>query len=224
MIYLTKGENIEIHQKEVLRYLGCPHTTEEKILKAVEECIEELSHSLACKACFSFFDILSRENEVLDFGAFKTSSAALASHLTGCDKIILLAATIGINADRLIHKYSRISPSKAVICQAVGAAAIEQWCDEVCLEFEHSDFASDRHLTSRFSPGYGDLPLDLQKNIFEILQAPKKIGLTLTDSQMMTPTKSVTAIVGLSKESVKRACGNKCAKCNNLNCEFRVKL
>ena len=96
------------------------------------------------------------------------------------------------NVDRLIAKYNRISPSKALIFQAIGAERAESLCDLFCDEMK------EKYSTNpRYSPGYGDLPLDIQRDIFAVLDCPRKIGLTLNDSLLMSPSKSVTAIIGV---------------------------
>ena len=96
---------------------------------------------------------------------------------------------MGIAPDRLAQKYSRVSPVKALFLEAVGNERIEALCDVFCGEYANA--------RPRFSPGYGDLPLDLQKDIFAALDCSRKIGLTLNQSLLMSPSKSVTAIMGL---------------------------
>ena len=94
-------------------------------------------------------------------------------------------------------KYSKISPSKALMFQALGAERIESLCDTFCNDMNNE---LGVRLKPRFSAGYGDLPLEVQKDIFRVLDCPRKIGLTLNDSLLMSPTKSVTAIVGIEDE------------------------
>ena len=105
----------------------------------------------------------------------------------------LFAATVGPGTDRLIVKYNKLSPARAVVLQAMGAAAVEQWCDEVNAIITQK-YGKTR---PRFSCGYGDLPLALQRKIFPALSVTQKIGITLTDGDLMIPSKSVTAIVGI---------------------------
>jgi cobalamin-dependent methionine synthase I len=129
----------------------------------------------------------------LDLGFAKVNSLALERNLQGCKKIVLFAATAGIGIDRLIVKYNKLSPAKAVVYQAMGAALVEQWCDILHAKFQQELGANK----SRFSCGYGDLPLTLQRDIFTALNVTKNLGITLSDNCFMTPTKSVTAIVGI---------------------------
>ena len=108
---------------------------------------------------------------------------------------MIFATTVGIGLDRLIMKYSRLSPSRAVCLQAIGAERIEALCDAFCDELK-SDFA----VTSpRFSPGYGDFSINFQTEIFKALDCPRKIGLSLNSALLMSPSKSVTAIVGIKQ-------------------------
>ena len=96
--------------------------------------------------------------------------------------------------------------SRAVIMQASAAAVIEAYCDACQKELSDEAAKEGFYLRSRFSPGYGD--------------SSKRIGLTVTDSMMLTPTKSVTAVMGLTRE--RESCNvHKCASCDAVDCPFR---
>ena len=117
--------------------------------------------------------------------------------MRGCKRAVVFAATVGIGLDRLIAKYGRLSPSKALMLQAIGAERIEALCDAFCAELAAK---LDCKLRPRFSPGYGDFPITAQKELFAVLDCTRQIGVTLNDSLLMSPTKSVTAIVGIIDE------------------------
>jgi cobalamin-dependent methionine synthase I len=161
----------------------------------LDECEKQVLEVQKLTACYDTYGIVW--GECLDLGFAKVTSKALSKNLEGCDKIILFAATAGAGIDRLIAKYNRLSPARAIIIQAMGAAIIEQWCDIICKQFQ-AEFGANK---SRFSCGYGDLPLTLQRDIFAALNVTKNLGITLSDNCFMTPTKSVTAIVGVSSVS-----------------------
>ncbi|MBR5296236.1 MAG: Vitamin B12 dependent methionine synthase activation subunit, partial [Clostridia bacterium] len=99
---------------------------------------------------------------------------------------------IGIGLDRLIAKYSRISPSKAILFQGIGSERVEALCDTFCNTFKEKS-----KTFPRFSPGYGDLSLEVQKDVFSLLNCSKNTGIFLNDNLLMTPTKSVTAFMGI---------------------------
>ncbi|MDE7265462.1 MAG: Vitamin B12 dependent methionine synthase activation subunit, partial [Clostridia bacterium] len=179
--------------KETLRYLGYYGVKEEAAVSGVlDECGKLILPALRPAACYAVFDI-SRGDGVIDLGFARTESKALLKNLEGCKKIALFAATIGAEVDRLIIKYEKLSPARAAVLQAMGAAAAECWCDDVNAQIT-KEFGETK---PRFSCGYGDLPIELQKDIFVALNVTKNLGITLSENCFMTPTKSVTAIVGI---------------------------
>lgn len=192
---LTKTYNdLPFNKKEILRYSNCKDLTPE-LEKLLNECIEEAKSVISYKVCYCILPINFKEN-IIDLGVFKVSSEKLAVNLKDCESVIIFAATLGTEIDRLIMKYGKLSPTKALFFQAIGAACIETLCDKFIEETEKEINAT---LKPRFSPGFGDLELTVQKEIFQVLDCSKKIGLTLNDSLLMSPTKSVTAFVGIIK-------------------------
>ena len=184
-----------ISEKEALRYAGC-RAADEETLKLLRSCIDETEDKLTYNVCYGEFPV-SINGGLHNFGAFSVQSADLAKNLYGCESVLLFAATVGVGIDRLISKYSRISPARSVIIDALGAERIEALCDALCEDFALENKAN---LKPRFSPGYGNLPLEAQKDIFAVLDCPRKIGLSLNDSLLMSPTKSVTAFAGIVRE------------------------
>lgn len=181
---------IPINKKEVLRYMGA--SGDEALYALIEECISEVERDLSAKICYEEYAI-KIENETVDLGFCRVESKDLSKNLSGCKKAIVFAATVGIGVDRLIKKYSLLSPSKALCIGAIGNERVEALCDLLCSELA-SKYGKIR---PRYSAGYGDLPLLLQKDIFNALSCTKNIGVSLGDSLLMTPEKSVTAIVGI---------------------------
>ena len=218
MIFSKKYTEPPFGEKEILRYAGCKDTNNET-LDLARDCINEIKTKLTYRVCYRPFNA-NICGDVCDFDAFTFRSKTLATHLQRCNRVVVFAATIGVEIDRLITKYGRISPSKALLFQAIGAERIEALCDVFC-----ADIAEEYHTCTkpRFSPGYGDLPLECQKDLFSVLSPEKQIGLFLTGSLLMSPSKSVTAIVGLSeKEEI--ADHNNCTACNQTDCSFRGAL
>lgn len=173
---------------DALRYAGCREFADD-VAALAKQCFDELRDGLHYRVCHTELSV-TVTGDVCDFGAFSTVSADLARYLDGCRRVVLFAATVGVAPDRLIQRYSRVSPSKALVIQAVGAERIEALCDAFC-------DALDGALSSRFSPGYGDLPLAVQKDVLRVLEADRRIGVCLGESLLMSPTKSVTAFVGI---------------------------
>ncbi len=154
---------------------------------------------------------------VCDFGYWKLHSESLARNLEDCEETIVFAATVGVEMDRLIQRYGKISPAKALMFQAIGTERIEALCDTFCTEREKE---TGKILKARFSAGYGDLPLEVQRNVFSLLNPQKHIGLTLNESLLMSPTKSVTAFAGIRNEKV-RETYHKCDLCTKQDCTYK---
>ncbi|MBE5935414.1 MAG: Vitamin B12 dependent methionine synthase activation subunit [Lachnospiraceae bacterium] len=193
---------IDYNLKEILRYSGVAKTTPE-INNLIESCIQELDGKLSYKVCYKAFPISSHltnnnsNTPLLDLGFTTTHSTDLIKNLESCNSIILFGATIGLEIDRLIAKYSSSSPSRALILQAIGAERIESLCNAFNKDISTEQQALGNNTKPRFSPGYGDLDINFQKDIFEALNCSKHIGLTLNESLLMSPSKSVTAIIGV---------------------------
>ena len=217
-IVLTKNyEKPTYCEREILRYAGCK-SADDELLQLLHACIKEVDDKLSYKVCYQIMPVSIADTKC-DFGAFSCNSEKLAINLEGCQKVILFSATIGVEIDRLIARYGRISPAKALMFQAIGAERIESLCDVFCKDMEKEMQIS---LRPRFSPGYGDLSLEVQKCIFDTLGCAKRIGLTLNNSLLMSPSKSVTAFAGIvDKEKNEQNAENKCARCENIDCTFR---
>lgn len=217
MIQIKKCSPAEINidPKEVTVYLGYYSAKTDDTTSALTRlCTDEF---LACSnfiACCEKVPVRITDGTV-DLGFMSVESTSLAKNLDGCDFAYVMAATTGIESHRLIEKNSIISPLKGIVTDCIGSAAIESFCDKINLSFENPDF-----LRPRFSPGYGDLPLECQKKIVEFLQTKKNIGMSLTESLMMVPVKSVTAIIGIGKEKNK-CTGPGCMICKNDSCPYR---
>ena len=179
---------------EILRYAGVREDAPEWEAQ-VEEILGEVLPLLSYRVCYTVLPV-AVEGDCVDLGFVKSDSTLLRNRLAGCDQAVVFAATVGVGIDRLIARAGVLAPSKALLLQAVGAERIEALCDALM-----QDMATSHSITGRFSPGYGDLPLEMQRKIFDLLEPPKHIGLTLNDSLLMSPTKSVTAIFGM-KESL----------------------
>lgn len=187
-------DEIVINKKEALRYLGYKSAQPVNVNGLFDVAESEIKKAAILKACYSKTDI-TVENEEIDFGFCKIKSHDLSKNLNGCKEAYIFAATLGSGVDRLIMKYEKFEPSKAVLIDALSSATIEGLCNLV-----NQELASGLKTKPRYSPGYGDVPLTYQKDFLAFLDAGRKLGITLTDTFFMSPTKSVTAIIGIETE------------------------
>ena len=214
-IISAKPDEILIGQnaiEEYLGYFGAKLTDE--LMPMVEECKKEFLECVDYKACVMQTECCEKDGKIC-LGFMQSESKSLSGNLRDCETVFVFAATTGAAVQRLIAKNSLVSPVKGMITDSIGSAAIEAFCDYINRKVGNVDY-----LRPRFSPGYGDLPLECQQALLDFLEAKKHIGLALTESKMLTPVKSVTAIIGLSKE--KNKCKNKkgCMVCNRVNCPY----
>lgn len=160
------------------------------------------------RVCWTVCPLALRQDEVLlgntTQPGIAVHSAALAKNLRGCRRAVVFAATVGLLPDRLVRRFSMTDMAAALLVQGIGAERVEALCDAFCQKLA-AEYGGTR---PRFSPGYGDLPLALQRDIFALLDCGRRIGVTLGDSLLMTPTKSVTAIVGLTGEGAAAPAGD----------------
>ena len=184
---------------EILRYAGMPKTSAPDPL--MEECLSELGE-IRGRLCWRQFSIQRLEDGRTDLGFCRTASRNLALNLKNCSSIVLFADTLGIEIDRLLARYGRLSPVKQLWFQAIGAAGVEAMCDAFCEDVRKLAGSVEAPVRTRprYSPGFGDFGLEYQPFIFEALDCPRNLGLTLTDSFLMSPTKSVTALIGILDE------------------------
>ena len=190
-----------LSRREILRYMRMPaEAAEEGILRLIDECADELVKRAKIRTVCRVMPLKVTE-DVVETPAFSARSKALAKNLAGCDEVILMAATLGPDVDRLLRKYTLTSIAKAHCADAVATALIEAVCDDLNEDLRAEFASKGKKLHPRFSPGYGDLPLEFQKELLGVLDAKKKIGLALTYSLMMVPTKSVSALIGAEQDA-----------------------
>ena len=178
-----------VNIKEISRYGG---GSDERVIL---DCLGEAEGVLSYNVCFAELEISVNDGEV-DLGFVRVESRDLAKNLGGCERAVIFASTVGIGMDRLIGKYNRLSPARAVVLQAIGSERVESLCDSF-EDYLRERMGGEVKLRPRYSPGYGDLPLSFQRDVFALLDCPRNIGVSLGESLLMTPEKSVTAIVGI---------------------------
>ena len=195
--------DLRIERAEVLRYLQTAENIKDSnINRLLEESTAEIKELINFRYLYHKFPIELDEDGVKVKGTtLILKGKSIKKHLSNSEEIYLMAATLGAQVDKKISYYEKISVTKSVILDACASTAIEAGCDQVEAEIkEKVRAAGNEDITFRYSPGYGDLGIDIQKEFLRILKAPKKIGLTASKYNMLLPTKSVTAIIGVIAE------------------------
>ena len=183
-------------QREILRY-ALPGGGDASALP-LDECLALAKGAGGGRIVWSVQPV-SETADGICVGPLKLPSDDLRRALRGCGEAVVLAATLGLEMDRLIARYKRISPVRALVLHAIGAERIEHALDVFSGQLSGELALERKLLRPRFSPGYGDLPLAVQPDIFALLDCERRLGLTLNESLIMTPSKSVTAIAGIRR-------------------------
>ncbi len=196
------GWKKRIRIREIYRYMGMRESeADESLQMTVEKQLERLLSTVRVRCFRQQYPLTVRDQRYITLGPMDIDSQALARNLRGCDQAVLMGVTLGVETDRLIYRLETSAVGEAVITDACAAAVVEAVCDEVCSDIQLEAKARGHLSRPRFSPGFADFTLDYQKKLLDVLQLPRRIGVTLTDGGMMTPSKSVTAVVGLYQMS-----------------------
>lgn len=206
-----------INFSEALRYLGYgDNIPDTKIKELLLLCSNQLKDAMEGKFIYKVFDLVDGQ---IPNCVFELKGNAIARHLKNCTKVVFMCATLGNNVDMLIRKQQIKGMAEAAVTDSLASAVIEQVCDKA-EEIILKDFEEFEH-TWRFGLGYDDFPLEGQKQFLDILDAPKRIGVCVNSSMMLTPTKSVTCVIGLGK-NLAVASTKSCDVCSFRDeCQFR---
>jgi len=209
---------VEIKRRETLKYLGYPGgPLPEDILEQLETGEREILRRASPRVIWRLFD-RSPAGELAGTG-FTPAGNDIRVFLKDCDQVILMAATLGLEVEKLLRRTQARDMALAVILDAAASAAIENVCDNLCADL--AEAFAPRYLTDRFSPGYGDFPISQQGALFRLLDISRRIGISLSESGLMVPQKSVTALIGVSdRPQAGRSRG--CAACAMFaDCTYR---
>lgn len=212
---------MESRIQEAIRYLGYGrNAVDQETLDMVSEAFLQLDQCAKKRSVCRIFQLEQMADDRFKIGKLDVKSKGLGKNLKGCSSVAVFGATLGIEVDRLIQRSSVRNMAKAVVVQACAAAYLEEYCDQIQEELSREKEKEALYLRPRFSPGYGDFSIEYQRPIVQMLDAAKKIGLTLTDSCMMVPSKSVTAVIGISETSL--PCHRQgCEICTKTDCLYR---
>lgn len=210
-----------LNKQEALRYLGYgTHQPDENITRLLDDCEQEIIKTAIPKYLYKQFPItFTQEGVQVENTSLLLKGTHIYNHLAGCFGVVILCATLSANIDKQIRQAQLTDMTKALVLDSLASVAVEQVGEQVesLVDSEYPGV----YKTWRFSPGYGDFPIETQKDMLTVLDAPRKIGLCTAESSMLMPVKSVTAVIGLSHEKVKKE-NRGCASCNlKETCQFR---
>ena len=204
-----------IDTAQAARYFGARGTPDESTMALLEKCAVPLLAAATPRAVWLEADV----DSLLEAGILQGGD--VMKHLEGCPQALMLAVTLGPGVDAQIRRAGVGDIASIRASDALGSALAEQTADAAEAELRQLAAAEGTYLTGRFSPGYGDWDIAVQPLVANALDTVRRAGLCVTDTNLMTPRKSVTAILGVSDHPVK----GKLAGCGHCvlrtRCEYR---
>ena len=199
---LTK---VEIPVKNVIRRLGYPSgekVPDGKVGSYFQDAMEIAPAMIKSRAVYRILSPDTRTNASINFQNidFQIQSTQVAKMLRNAERVIVFMVTIGPDLeDKVNHLMNVGNMTEAVILDAIGSETADAAADML-----HHDILKDMArsagfaVTPRFSPGYGDWPVTIQSEILQVCEG-SRIGISVNDSFLMQPRKSVSAVLGWKK-------------------------
>ncbi len=213
--------DIRVDFEEAYRYLGCTGVPEGEALDELTRAAALVLEAAKPKHIEKICEIEHGETPVLAGTSFALTGRAAAELLRDSGECCIFCATLGSGVDALIRRWEVRDMAFALMLDACASSAVESLCDGIEKALHADVSQKHRHLTDRFSPGYEDLPLALQKPFCRDLDTARKIGVTVTDSNLLLPRKSVTALIGIADRPQKHR-EDGCEGCAAFEtCKFR---
>lgn len=190
VIFRSVGvDEIKISEHELAARVGCYCSSAPL---GLERALGEVRAASAPRICYLKVGVEYPRPGVVSVGGCEMVSAGLLRCLCGAREAYLVAVTLGGEVDRLLRRAAVSSGAEHFLLDGAASAMCEALC-----EVADREIREGRVCTGRYSPGYGDLSLDVQPKILDRLSAARLLGITLTDEYLMIPTKSITAIIGV---------------------------
>ncbi|MDR2952660.1 MAG: hypothetical protein LBU82_05405 [Treponema sp.] len=205
---------------EICIYMGHKGGPDAQLEELIKSCLKKLATAITPLYVTTLLPCEVSDDRV-QIDTLEIESKLLARHLFGCTQAYVFAATLGAAVDRLIAQRAKIDSAEALCLQACAAAEVENYCNRIERELSGKAEKRKLFLRPRFSPGYGDFDIAHQTGLLRVLEAHKRIGLSETKTHMLTPLKSVTAIIGAGESIMENAKTEKCAACDKTDCAYQ---
>ena len=214
---------MSIDPKETRRYAGlnkAPNFSQKTILEACREVL----YTSEPHGSWEIYDYDAKDGIVLADKPFQLQGKKVTKHLCKAKKVVILAVTLGeFVEDEITRRFKEGDYTLALLMDAAATTAVEQIADGIEKAVDQKIAMHGLVRRWRFSPGYGDWPIECQPEMLRLSKAAD-IGLTVTSSLMLNPRKSVTAIIGLvPKEDNTTPDKQSCKFCPNPQCSFRAR-
>lgn len=180
-------------RESALKYLGYyGQGLESSFLELFDSCLKEVETLQHFKASYATYSLKN--------SPISLNYPGLEEFFAGCNEVVFIGCTLGLEIERKIKYYQAFDLTRMCILDSIASAYIEEACDE----FENVHLPKNR--TYRFCPGYGKVPIEVNKEIAQYIDLYRKTGITITDTNLLLPQKSMIGFIGIGKDSLKKSC------------------
>lgn len=210
-------KELSLDKTNMYRSLGYKtQAPEENIQKEIEMAMASVESAATPRWIWGKYT-LNKGNMTLEPIQLELAGKDIVEHLQGCNEVILLAVTLGAKIEQVTRMAQATNMQQAILVDIAASTLIEQYADLTQQILLEAMAQNGEYITSRYSPGYGNFPLSIQPDVLRVLNAQRAIGLTVNESCLLIPRKSITALIGVADKPVK----GKLASCGH--CVLREK-
>ena len=149
------------------------------------------------------------------------STGRIAQYIKDSSDIVIFLVTIGDEIEKIAGELtSGKEPLQGYLLDRIGSFAVESLAGSIEKKLRKDYSGLKKSVSKRYSPGYCDWPIEEQRILAKILDF-SKIGVTLNESCMMQPKKSISAIVAIADKGVFTESGSNCEICERKDCLYR---
>ncbi len=195
--------NHNVNENRIIHLLGYDNNSiPAPVLDSIHQSIEDLNKIIRYTGGYKIIDknlvSIDKKNVQIENSIFNTGKI-ISFNLKGSETIAILVATIGDNVSEYIRTLLDNGDTlNGYIADQIASEVVESWVDYIENELEKFVNQSGFRITNRYSPGYCGWNVSDQQKLFALL--PKKFcGVSLTESSLMIPIKSVSAVIGIGK-------------------------
>jgi len=221
--YTFTFEEVRPEIPVLMEYLQIPDSDSYALVaEIVEKTFDELKDSKEIIGGYRILDcpeVNVKDGTVVCSSGHLHTGRKISGYMKGADRIALFLCTAGQRFTGLSHTYQQNGDFlEAFVVESIGSATVESAMDKVQQYLEEEMMERGKKITNRYSPGYCEWALSGQRDLFAYI-GEHPTGITINESSLMQPIKSVSGIIGIGDEVRKRPYG--CAICNSSSCVYR---
>ena len=228
MAHILKNQLIQMDEDNLMRYEGIREYA--KVKQELKDAIKELliiaksDGLLSSSVVYKDFPVSEVQEGHIKIKGYSRPlyGTIFAEFLSGISSVVLAVCTIGNDLEKRASEFfSAQKPLKGLLLDSIGSAAVDEVVLDTCRKIMHSIRHKGMKASSYFNPGMPGFPLSEQRYIFELLPVDK-IGVSLTNNNVMVPRKSLSIAVGIGAEIENWSQYEICSHCNmSETCKYR---